>query len=249
MYSSLSINNIGVTQFTDIMRIWDISPGYLNRQSLLGEHRELHGIASILVNGKKGYSRHPETLRWVGCEQALAQRHRQLACEMALRGYREQSPVLIQLGSGAIWPTVYIDQPEKQFALLKAKYAERESGRIPLPRNAQQLWSQHKYSVLARDVQLYKDIGRAIAGGRADFDQIALQLTELLRVPPSAGGVKNALQHIWGHVADLAPAPEENPETWSLRKLLEETQHRALLHKEPYLTASTALGELMMWCG
>jgi len=23
------------------MRVWDINPGYLNRQSLLGEHREL----------------------------------------------------------------------------------------------------------------------------------------------------------------------------------------------------------------
>jgi len=31
------------------MRLWDINPGYLNRQSLLGEHRELHGIVSILV--------------------------------------------------------------------------------------------------------------------------------------------------------------------------------------------------------
>ena len=47
------------------MRIWDINPGYLNRQSLLGEHRELHGIVSIIRDNKKGYSRHPETLRWV----------------------------------------------------------------------------------------------------------------------------------------------------------------------------------------
>ena len=46
------------------MRIWDVSPGYLNRQSLLGEHRELHGLVSILVHGKRGYSRHPETVRW-----------------------------------------------------------------------------------------------------------------------------------------------------------------------------------------
>ena len=30
------------------MRIWDVNPGYLNRQSLLGEHRELHGIYIIL---------------------------------------------------------------------------------------------------------------------------------------------------------------------------------------------------------
>ena len=29
------------------MRIWDIDPGFLNDKSLLGEHRELHGLMSI----------------------------------------------------------------------------------------------------------------------------------------------------------------------------------------------------------
>ena len=53
------------------MRIWDVNPGYLNRQSLLGEHRELHAIVSIIKNNKKGYSRHPETLRWMGFGWAL----------------------------------------------------------------------------------------------------------------------------------------------------------------------------------
>jgi len=38
------------------MRIWDINPGQLNDKSLLGEHRELHGIVSILVNNKSGYA-------------------------------------------------------------------------------------------------------------------------------------------------------------------------------------------------
>ncbi len=45
------------------MRIWDINSGYLNSQNLLGEHRELHGFVSIIVNKKKGYAKHPETLR------------------------------------------------------------------------------------------------------------------------------------------------------------------------------------------
>lgn len=229
------------------MRIWDISPGYLNRQSLLGEHLELHGIVSILTHGKKGYSRHPETLRWTGCAQALARRHQQLACEMALRGFREQSPVAVSLGGDVEWPAVYVDEPAAQFARLREKYAEREPGRIPLPRNAQQLWSQHKYSVLARDVQLYKETGRQTASGTADFQQLARQLSELLRQPPTAGGLKNALQHMWGHVAELPPAPKENPATWSWLRLLGETQMRAMRHSEPYLSVSTALSELMVW--
>ncbi|WP_417914813.1 DUF1722 domain-containing protein [Candidatus Electronema sp. JM] len=228
------------------MRIWDISPGYLNRQSLLGEHRELHGIAVILAEGKKGYSRHPETLRWAGHGQALAVRHRQLACEMRLRGYREQSPLPALAGADS-WPRSYLDEPAAQFALLRSKYADREPGRIPLPRTAQQLWSQHKYSVLARDVLLYKEIGQSTASGRADFAQLAKLLAELLRQPPSAGGLRNAAQHIWGHVAGLAPAPTDNPSDWPCLRLLEETQRRAMLHKEPYLLASTALAELAVW--
>jgi len=51
------------------MRIWYIDPGYLNRQGLLEEHRELHGIVSIIVNRKKGYSNNPETVHWVGYQK------------------------------------------------------------------------------------------------------------------------------------------------------------------------------------
>ncbi|NOT23776.1 MAG: pyrimidine dimer DNA glycosylase, partial [Nitrospiraceae bacterium] len=60
------------------MRIWDISPKKLCRNHLLEEPRELHAIWSVLVNGKKGYSRHPETLRWKGKLKALFGRHGRL---------------------------------------------------------------------------------------------------------------------------------------------------------------------------
>ena len=137
------------------MRVWDIHPGYLNRQSLLGEHRELHGLVSILVNGKKGYSQHPETLRWVGYGWALKQRHQELVYEMNLRGYQDKSPVRTRSSQGK-WPSVYIDEPHIQFKLLREKYVNKEKGRISLPRNTQELWSHHKYSVLARDQKKYK---------------------------------------------------------------------------------------------
>jgi hypothetical protein len=48
------------------MRIWDIPPDKLCRNHLLGEHNELHAMWNILTQGKKGYSNHPETKRWVG---------------------------------------------------------------------------------------------------------------------------------------------------------------------------------------
>ncbi len=75
------------------MRIWDLDPHILCRQHLLGEHRELHGLWNVLTQGKKGYSHHPETLRWVGRTRALAARHDALVAEMARRGYNHQSPL------------------------------------------------------------------------------------------------------------------------------------------------------------
>jgi hypothetical protein len=46
------------------MRVSDMKPGSLNRHSLLGEHRDIHAMVSILTHGTKGSARHPETRRW-----------------------------------------------------------------------------------------------------------------------------------------------------------------------------------------
>lgn len=229
------------------MRIWDINPGYLNRQSLLGEHRELHGIVSIIVNGKSGYSKHPETLRWVGHGWALKIRHNQLACEMALRGYTDKSPVSSR-GRKGLWPDTYIDYPEQQFRLLKDKYKDREEGRIPLPKNEQRLWAQHKYSILARNPVLYKRIGRDISCGSLGFEKLSRLLTDLLRESPTTGGIRNAVQHMWGYVKESTEQTQESVgEKWPTRHLLLETQKRAVENDVSYLIHSTALSELMVW--
>jgi hypothetical protein len=228
------------------MRIWDIHPGYLNRQSLLGEHRELHGIVSIIVNNRKGYSHHPETVRWVGYGWALKMRHQQMACEMALRGYTDRSPVDMTSGERT-WPSQYVDEPGRQYQLLREKYRDKEPGRIPLPLNPQQLWSQHKYSVLARDQKRYKAIGRDAASGNCDFSELARVLAETLRTAPTEGGIRNALQHMWGHVSHENDQKTSNIDNWPLKQLLTEIQKRTGKNNESYLIASTALSDLMVW--
>ena len=75
------------------MRIWDIPCTKLKCQWLLAEHRELHGIWSILQGNKRGYSRHPETLRWQGKLKVLKARHRKQVKEMITRGYRHRTPL------------------------------------------------------------------------------------------------------------------------------------------------------------
>lgn len=228
------------------MRIWDINPGYLNRQSLLGEHRELHGIVSIIVNGKKGYSRHPETLRWIDYGWALNHRHNELSNEMALRGYTDKTPVTTKSNYG-IWPLTFIDAPHEQFKLLKKKYLGKEMGRIPLPKNEQELWSHHKYSVLARDPSTYQQIGHSVSNKEIRFSELALTLIQILRTRPSDGGVRNAIQHMWGHVRAKNEQNNSAIETWPLTTLLNTIQKNAMATNEPYLTKSTALSELMTW--
>ena len=230
------------------MRIWDINPGYLNNQSLLGEHRELHGIVSILSHNKKGYARHPETLRWKGFGWALRQRHRILQAEMKLRGFMENSPVYLRSRKNQ-WPSKYIDSPCGQFEILSRKYEAKTSGRIPLPGNIMELWSHHKYSVMARNLSRYKDIGSMIAKTKKlqHYCELTQEIIGILRQPPSPGMIKNVLQHMWGYVSKYSSKTQNELDAWKSYKLLVEIQYLAKTYHTQYLLHSTALSELAAW--
>jgi len=103
------------------MRIWDIPPEKLCRNHLLGEHRELHALWSIILNNKKGYSKHPETLRWKGKLKALYIRHEAQVKEMKKRGYKHKSPLDKNLATGKSVQDELIDSIEKQKKLIKNK--------------------------------------------------------------------------------------------------------------------------------
>lgn len=103
------------------MRIWDISPAELCSLHLLGEHRELHAVWSILVNDRKGYQRHPEMQRWRGKLAALYRRHARLVEEMKRRGYRHASPLDGSLATGDSKQDCYVDRPAVQRRLLRDK--------------------------------------------------------------------------------------------------------------------------------
>lgn len=76
------------------MRIWDVPTSTLCRQHLLGEHRELHAIWSVITQGKKGYAHHPETERWREALFGLWYRHEDQKEEMAKRGYKHHSELV-----------------------------------------------------------------------------------------------------------------------------------------------------------
>jgi hypothetical protein len=103
------------------MRIWDVPPDELCRIHLLGEHRELHAVWTILTQNKTGYRNHPETKRWEGKLAALYLRHDLLVVEMNRRGYVHRSDLDAALATGSNTQTQFVDTINRQRQLLKAK--------------------------------------------------------------------------------------------------------------------------------
>lgn len=108
------------------MRIWDIKPKYLCRKHLLAEHRELHGLWNILTihKCKGGYSKHPETLRWIGKTKALYKRHEELVKEFQKRGYFHKTPLDRRLSYGKSKQDILINTIKEQKNILKSKKCE-----------------------------------------------------------------------------------------------------------------------------
>jgi hypothetical protein len=103
------------------MRIWDIAPKQLCKNHLLGEHRELHAIWTILTNHKKGYAHHPETLRWKNKLSALYLRHEVLVHEMKRRGYNHYSPLDKRRATGSAVQDVFVHSVQEQKRILRSK--------------------------------------------------------------------------------------------------------------------------------
>lgn len=73
------------------VRIWRVPVAEFDRQHLLGEHAELHCIVGALQGKYKGFSHHPETLRFKGRLEELYFRHGEQVQEMRKRGYSHNS--------------------------------------------------------------------------------------------------------------------------------------------------------------
>ena len=120
---------------------------------------------------------------------------------------------------------------------------------MPLPKNAQQLWAQHKYSVMARDIASYKNIGAWVTtkNGAKNISEVSLELTKLLRIPPSTNLIENSLLHMWGYVSEYSTSNNPKIALLSNKSLLNKIQQLAMSNNVQYLVESTALSELQSW--
>ena len=103
------------------MRIWDLPPVKLCNKHLLGEHAELHAIWNILAHNKRGYSHHPETIRWAGKLKVLYSVHDNIAKEMLKRGFMHKSKLDFRFARGSSRQSQFVDSIQQQIRLLKHK--------------------------------------------------------------------------------------------------------------------------------
>ncbi len=106
------------------MRIWDLPVNSLCRKHLLAEHRELHAIWAVITQKRKGYSFHPETLRWKGKLKALYLRHEAEIKEFGKRGYQHRSQLDKRLASGKSRQDFFVNTVSEQKKNLKRKGCE-----------------------------------------------------------------------------------------------------------------------------
>jgi len=190
------------------MRVWDIHPGYLSGRSLLGEHSEIHALYRIITGQKAGFARHPETKRWTGHLDLLVLRHDLL---------KHNSPLVYHKNineNDRLNHLSYVDLPSEQFEILRKKYLEKDQeGRIPLPRNGTEFWSHHKYSVMARGYQYYKNI-QGFMKNRQNLPiqqegDLILKIQDYIKLEVPMKALENTIQHLWGYFKEKVNQEEK----------------------------------------
>ena len=219
--------------------IFDVDAGFLDDEWLAAQMRLLVGLVATEDAGLR--ARIP--VCWQAHQDALVLRLEQLIEEMRLRGLATPQG-LPRTAESVIWPVAGTRTLAEQLAQLADRAACGHRGRIALPRNDHELWACYKYSVLARNHQSYARLGQLVAARAIPVDRLWRELVNAIRVPPAEGGLRNALQHMWGYVSRYTSGL---PEATGLRALLIEIQRLSAAHEERYLLNSTALGELMVW--
>jgi hypothetical protein len=230
-------------------QILDIHPGYLGNQHIADEYCFLqtvltgHSDRATRASAKQGLQ------QWPKYSWAAYHRYCWLEAELNFRGIVQQPPQtkFEKIGNENLWPESSCT-PAQQFKVISEMRIHADTARLPIPKNAQQVWAQHKYSIMARNNNLYREMGQKVAGLKTEleFADLLDELTYILRLQPSEGGLRNAAQHMWGHVSGNEKVDKDFVD-WPLSRLLREIIFRVIDQEETYLLHSTALTELQTW--
>lgn len=222
------------------MKIWNIHPGYLGNTLLLNEHRELHSVEQLASkNGEHGDA---DKSVWMFRPSAIVCRHQCLVEEMALRQLEHHSPMSPSV-SPADWPPL---QPAAALEQINALIDQKDPPRLPIPNDLKTLWTHHAYSIMARDVSLYKELRARIDEPvyTLSISELANVLTETLHRPCRRSYWNKVIHAMWEHCADLPEAYSYQSSLQRPERLIRAIQFLAQKYRLPELWQSTALSDL-----
>jgi hypothetical protein len=141
------------------MRLWSLHPKYLDAKGLVALWREAL-LAQHVLNGKtRGYTRHPQLIRFRSVKNpvgAIARYLRQVADEAEKRNYRfDQSKIVHNTFRGSI--AVTNGQLEYEFAHLLGKLEKRDPERYSNFKNL--------------NIIEHHDLFRAVPGEREEWEK------------------------------------------------------------------------------
>ncbi|PID27730.1 MAG: hypothetical protein CSB55_08040 [Candidatus Cloacimonadota bacterium] len=213
-----------------------ISPAYLNNDDLLSEYRKLKNKSYSELN-----QNFPGRYRY---------RLANFASEIKLRNLIEiDEDEFKNTDEPEKYPTEYYENAYKQFDLLKIRYKGKSDARISVPETLQELWRQHKYSIMARNISLYKKTGHFVAehNDLKYFSDIYAFLAVEMQKKPSKNAVLNVLQHMWGYISNASNLKKSEVPGLDLFSFFKEIQHCVKLSGQKYLYEQIALSELGIW--
>lgn len=70
------------------------------------------------------------------------------------------------------------------------------------------LWREQKYNVMFHSQSHYDKI-RGLMRDNASYEEVATTIQEALEATPTAGSMRNAIQHMWGYFKKIATADEK----------------------------------------
>ncbi len=222
--------------------IWNISPMYFSDNDLTDEYRKLNTLLMEDAESKN-FSKF-----YLDNRDQLYYRLSSISAELMLREIKHPK-INASFKLSTLNSPKYDISPYEQLMILANKYSFKTQGRASLPKNAQELWAQHKYSVMARDVNLYRNIGRSLAGDKSEerYKELAKILCDELCKKPKEGSILNALQHMWGYVSNFSSIKKTEVKNLSLIELLYEIASLVKQSNQKYLLSQTALSELEIW--
>ncbi|SDK22132.1 UV DNA damage repair endonuclease UvsE [Alkalibacterium thalassium] len=103
---------------------------------------------------------------------------------------------------------IMLEVKDKNLSAVKCVLATKNEGAI---KDLEKEWSRYKYAVLERSPQSYQFI-RELLKDKDKYPVVPFyeQIEEAMETPLSIGGVRNAIEHVWGYFNDKVSEKEKN---------------------------------------